>query len=282
MKSTTPYRSTSESQTSFVSGQGLVTCRFSVGSLAGRHSVLNQDSYACRAPDFFAVADGVGGGCFGEIASSMLVSQLSTLHTPQPDQIAQVLTEADTAIAQRIAQEGQGPGAAVCAAVWCIDATSFSWLAMTVGDCQVMVLASHGGDWHIRWSSPLQTYAAYDLPPPTKVSIHAPANMVGCGMSLPAQFHPITLVPGERLLLCSDGFHQVFSEQALEKLLSDSVFPLTKDTAQHWCHLAQQAGAQDDVTVIMVEPVVNVSVLWHRWVWATVGLAVVCFVFWEW
>jgi hypothetical protein len=81
-----------------------------VGSLAGLHSQFNQDSHACRAPDFFSVADGVGGGCLGEVASAMLV------RAPRPKQVAQVLVAADEAIAQRIAQEGSGPGAAVCAA----------------------------------------------------------------------------------------------------------------------------------------------------------------------
>ncbi|MEY3611780.1 MAG: hypothetical protein RJB14_1502, partial [Pseudomonadota bacterium] len=68
------------------------------------------------------VADGVGGGALGEVASAMLVHHMGQLQAPDAERVQQALSEADQAIAQRLLQEGQGPGAAVCAAVWLIDA----------------------------------------------------------------------------------------------------------------------------------------------------------------
>ena len=227
--------------------------RFSVASLRGIHSRVNQDSYACRSPDFFMVADGVGGGALGEVASAMLVNQLGQLQAPDADRVQLALKEADQAIAQRLQQEGQGPGAAVCAAVWLIDAQTSSWLAMTVGDCKVMVAAREGNAWQLRWSSPNQSYAQCGLPPPEGVDPASPANMVGCGMAFPALIEPITLQPGERLLLCSDGFYNAFSDAALCALLGDATVPLAPQMAQHWAEQAQQQGAHDDVTVLVVE-----------------------------
>lgn len=250
----TPYRITDDDARTVPAVRPAGGTRFSVGSLAGSHSRVNQDSHACRAPDFFAVADGVGGGSLGEVASAMLVRQLSSLHAPQPEQIAQVLQAADQAIAQRIAQQGQGPGAAVCAAVWSLDATASNWLALTVGDCQVTVLARGDAGWEARWTSALQTYAAAGLQPPTGVPPDAPANMVGCGMALPAQFDVLRLAPGERILLCSDGFHQTMHGHAWPYEWRHSPSPLPEDTAGRWCQEAQLAGARDDVTVILVEP----------------------------
>ena len=227
--------------------------RFSAASLRGVHSQVNQDSYACRSPDFFMVADGVGGGAFGEVASAMLVSQLSQLQVPDAHRVQHALKEADQAIAQRLQQEGQGPGAAVCAAVWLTDASTSSWLAMTVGDCKVMVAARKGDAWQLRWSSPNQSYAQCGLPPPEGVDPASPANMVGCGMAFPALIEPITLQPGERLLLCSDGFYNAFSDAALCALLGEATVPLAPQMAQHWAEQAQQQGAHDDVTVLVVE-----------------------------
>jgi protein phosphatase len=227
--------------------------RFSVASLRGIHSRVNQDSYACRSPDFFMVADGVGGGALGEVASAMLVNQLGQLQEPDADRIQQALIEADQAIAQRLQQEGHGPGAAVCAAVWLIDAKTSSWLAMTVGDCKVMVAARHGNFWQLRWSSLNQSYAQCGLPPPEGIDPASPANMVGCGVAFPALIEPITLQPGERLLMCSDGFYNAFSEAALCDLLGEETAPLAPQMAQHWAEQAQQRGAHDDVTVLAVE-----------------------------
>jgi protein phosphatase len=227
--------------------------RFSVASLRGVHSQVNQDSYACRSPDFFMVADGVGGGALGEVASAMLVNKLGQLQVPDADRVQLALKEADQAIALRLQQEGQGPGAAVCAAVWLIDAQTSSWLAMTVGDCKVMVAAREGNAWKIRWSSPNQSYAQCGLPPPEGVDPASPANMVGCGMAFPALIEPITFQPGERLLLCSDGFYNAFSDTALCALLGETTVPLAHQMARHWAEQAQQQGAHDDVTVLAVE-----------------------------
>jgi PPM family protein phosphatase len=244
--------------------------RFSAASLRGVHARVNQDSYACRSPDFFMVADGVGGGALGEVASAMLVNQLGQLEAPDAGRVQQALTEADQAIAQRLQQEGQGPGAAVCAAVWLIDAQTSNWLAMTVGDCKIMLAARVGDAWQLRWSSPNQSYAQCGLPPPEGIDPASPANMVGCGMAFPALIEPITLLPGERLLLCSDGFYNAFSDAALCALVGQSTGPLAPQTAQHWAEQAQQQGANDDVTVLVVERALNdtdtppVDSLWAR------------------
>ena len=199
------------------------------------------------------VADGVGGGALGEVASAMLVNQMGQLQAPDADRVQQALRESDQAIAQRLLQEGQGPGAAVCAAAWLIDASTSTWLVMTVGDCKVMVMSHAGEAWQLRWSSPNQSYAQCGLPPPEGVDAASPANMVGCGMAFPALMENITLQPGERLVLCSDGFYTAFSDAALCKLLDEAAVPLASEVAQHWAERAQQQGAHDDVTVLVVE-----------------------------
>ena len=239
---------------------------FSSASLNGLQTTLNQDCYACRSPYFFAVADGVGGGALGEVASAILVRRLGDLQAPHPDAVAQALKDADQDISQRMVQEGQGPGATVGAAVWLIDAKTSTWLAMTVGDCKVMVAARSGLTWRIRWESLNQSYAHCGLTPPLGVSVDSPANMVGCGMPLPALMQPITLAQGERIILCSDGFYTAFNDAQLQELLNQTPQPLSMSSAQIWCEKAQQLGALDDVTVVLVEqalpPTVASSGLW--------------------
>ena len=240
---------------------------FSSASLNGLQTTLNQDCYACRSPYFFAVADGVGGGALGEVASAILVLRLGELQAPHPDAVAQALKDADQDISQRMEQEGQGPGATVGAAVWLIDAKTSTWLAMTVGDCKVMVAARSGLTWRIRWESPNQSYAHCGLTPPLGVSADSPANMVGCGMPLPPLIRPITLAQGERIILCSDGFYTAFNDVQLQDILSQTPQPLSTSSAQIWCEQAQHQGALDDMTVVLVEQVIAPTVASSRW-WA--------------
>ena len=52
---------------------------FSVCSFTGVGHTINQDSHAFRDGRAYVVADGVGGGAWGEIASASLCSQLVLL-----------------------------------------------------------------------------------------------------------------------------------------------------------------------------------------------------------
>ena len=250
---------------------------FSSASLSGFHTTRNQDCYACHPPYFFAVADGVGGGALGEVASAILVRRLGELQAPHPDAVAQALKDADQEISQRLEQEGQGLGAAVGAAVWLTDAKTSTWLAMSVGDCKVMVATRGGLAWRIRWASPNQSYAHCGLTPPSGVSVDSPANMIGCGMPLPALMHPITLAQGERIILCSDGFYTAFNDAQLQELLTQTPQPLSMSSAQIWCEQAQQRGALDDVTVVLVEQVAAPRVV-SSWWWALALLSVTAMV----
>ena len=256
-------------------GDGLQQDRicFSSASLCGLHSALNQDCYACYPPYFFAVADGVGGGALGEVASAILVRRLGELQAPHPDAVTQALQQADQEISQRMEQEGQGPGAAVGAAIWLTDAKSSTWLAMTVGDCKIMVATRSSLAWRIRWESPNQSYAHCGLTPPAGVSVDSPANMVGCGMPLPALMHSITLAQGERIILCSDGFYTAFNDVQLQDILSQTPQPLSTSSAQIWCEQAQHRGALDDVTLVLVEQVLAPTVASSRWwAWALISV----------
>jgi serine/threonine protein phosphatase PrpC len=164
-------------------------------------------------------------------------------------------------------QEGQGPGAAVGAAIWLTDAKTSTWLAMTVGDCKIMVATRSSLAWRIRWESPNQSYAHCGLTPPAGVSVDSPANMVGCGMPLPALMHSITLAQSERIILCSDGFYTAFNDVQLQDILSQTPQPLSTSSAQIWCEKAQHLGALDDVTLVLVEQVLAPTVASSRW-WA--------------
>ncbi len=107
--------------------------------------------------------------------------------------------------------------------------------------------------------------------------------MVGCGLPLSAQFYPITLAAGERLILCSDGFYNALNVEDIQKILNETPQPLSLSSAQTWCERAQRNGALDDVTVILVEPVAVPAVI-SMWWWTVAFVLAMALAFgsWDW
>jgi protein phosphatase len=252
----------------------LERCRFSAASLVGPNHHINQDSYVCNAPDFFGVADGVGGGALGEVASAMLIKALGELKQPTTTEVDNVLKATDRAISHRLIQEGQGQGAAVCAAVWRQKERKDGWLVMTVGDCKVMMASLRNSAWSICWSSTVQSYEHLGLPPPSGVSKESPANMVGCGMQHPAHFYTIKPNANDIVILCSDGFDNVSNEEEILELLNKTDLPLNSRTAQYWCEKAQELGTRDDVTVILVQTETSSPHNWLAIGWSLILISV--------
>ena len=221
-------------------------------SIKGTFHDLNQDSLHWQDGQFWGVSDGVGGGAHGEVASRMLMDAMSSLSAPDEQAVQGALQAADRHIDTQIRSLGRGPGAAVMACLWAQPRPG-EWLAAIVGDCKVLHLHRRRGSWQTQWASTEQTYEHARLQPPPGVSPQSPANMVGCGMSLPALTHSLQVRNGERLVLCSDGFASQLAHPDLSTRVERSKRALPPDLAQAWCEAARSAGSQDDITVLIVQ-----------------------------
>ncbi len=85
-------------------------------------------------------------------------------------------------------------------------------------------------------------------------AVHHPQKNVitralGSDQHVDADIFPVTLIPGDSLLLCSDGLSNVVPEQEIEAVMLDS------DTAESACRdlmeLALSRGAPDNVTIVV-------------------------------
>ena len=247
----TPQRSNLEAPTHRSGRWRTTQWPFSAASIKGTFHAVNQDSFHCKAGHFWGVADGVGGGAHGEIASQMLMARMAALSAPSPDIIHAALLEADQQIGDWIQAQGKGSGAAVMACLWAKDPQA--WQVALVGDCKVMHMQRQAGRWHRLWASPEQTYDYAGLQPPEGVSANSPANMIGCGLAMPALMHTLRIRDRERLVVCSDGFSSQCERGALAQRVADAASPLEPGLAQAWCDAARDAGSQDDITVLIIE-----------------------------
>lgn len=224
-----------------------------VMSLTGLNRSVNQDYFAFRDALAYVVSDGVGGGAWGEFASQHLADKLSLIQHPDAETLALHFSRIDSEIAAKIEQLGSGLGAAVVAGLWPIQESDSEWIASWVGDCRLSYMCLADGRWTNSWVSTDQTYEQLKMNAPEGISIYAPANMVGCGLSLPPSHRYFKWDQGGRVILASDGFWSVVSPMLLEHEMNQSHGLFSHDMARQLCLLAVEHGSQDDITVMVIE-----------------------------
>jgi serine/threonine protein phosphatase PrpC len=253
----TPHHADLSSSQAFQAELGHRIFNFSVCSFTGVGHTTNQDSHAFRDGRAYVVADGVGGGAWGEIASASLCSQLVLLDQVNERFVDLAFAKADVSIANKLQELGSGPGASVGMGLWPCANASQEWLVSWVGDCRMLHLHQERGQWKNKWLSKDQSYLNLKLNPPAGIAIGSPANMVGCGMSFPVSHHRLQWFEGERVVLASDGFWGAVDLSVLDHQFSHDLHSFSADIAQKLCLLAQSSGSQDDITVMVIERAAN-------------------------
>jgi serine/threonine protein phosphatase PrpC len=233
-------------------------------SEVGTNHPNNEDSYRympkARSPRFCGVADGVGGGSHGDIASAVLLDHcMAAGHDDLRGELAlsQWVASSDEVVRKRIAQFGDKPGAATFVGVWFLDDwfnISCSFYTAHVGDCRIYHLIPDAENLWIDQITLDQTYSNLGLQPPKGGSGDDPARMVGVGAAgtPPVALH--NLREGEALLLCSDGLHKFLSDDFIARIIDEGW--QTARTEEAICHTlvveAKAAGSYDDVTALLV------------------------------
>ncbi|HLL10329.1 MAG TPA: PP2C family protein-serine/threonine phosphatase [Rubrivivax sp.] len=224
-------------------------------SLCGAGHARNQDA-VIAAPPLFAVADGVGGGSAGELASSELLAWCRDIPPKvwrRPQALSARLRHADAALAQTL--QTLHPGGR--------SATTFAgaWLGQDgrgciahVGDSRILRLQPQPtGEWHCTALTVDHTYANLGEQPPAGGDPDDPARMVGVGAAGEPAVASLRLRENEWLLLCSDGLHRFVPMPLLARLCqrgagSSSLQALAQELAR--CALAR--GSHDDISVLLV------------------------------
>ena len=245
---------------------GGVFCRIeaAAASSCGEQRGSNEDAHSRLGDDgqLFIVADGVGGGAMAALASRELVSHLHSALDGQridDDRIARAVLSADKAVARRIGQVTDSPGAATFAL--CAPANLFAsrWLVAWVGDCRVYRLASRA-DNDIELLTRDDTFRHLNETPPSGGQLDDPARMVGNGATLGASVGIHELAHGDLLVLCSDGVHKHLATSDWNRLLRQPA-----GLVQHCQTLiatARANGSVDDATVLLLR---RVSLPRPRW-----------------
>ena len=217
----------------------------------------NQDSYVV-APPVFVVADGMGGHSAGEIASEAVAARLSELENAPhvaPDDIDRLLLQAVSDIHERVGETDLGAGTTVTGLTVTHSDGQPNWLVLNIGDSRVyqffrgslsQVTSDHSVVQHL-----IDTGAIS----PEEADSHPHANVitraVGFNEDPVPDYVELALIPGQRMLICSDGLTKELTDFGIRHCLSTA--RTAREAAEDLVKQALQNSGRDNVTVIVID-----------------------------
>jgi PPM family protein phosphatase len=220
----------------------------------------NEDYFVSdTGSGIFILADGMGGARAGEHASRIGAERLyeyllSKGSLDGLETLERGFLEANQAVcdASRENPELEGMGTTLVAAVETGDNTI---QVCSVGDSRAYQVT--GGQLAVVTRD--QTWVAEVGPRlglteqalKTHPMRHVLTMAIGCGEELRVHSHPITMEPGDQILLCSDGLHGVVDEEIIHQAL------ISRKSLDVKCHYLIEAakgkGGPDNITVVLIQ-----------------------------
>ncbi len=230
--------------------------RLRVGSRTdvGRVRPHNEDSLLVEPP-VFVVADGVGGSEAGEIASNIAVRTMSERAPKIADTkaLGEAVEIANQAILEAVERgEGRwGMGTTMTAAV--IDGDRMA--VAQVGDSRAYRMRAghleqltHDHSLVAAMVESGQITEHEALAHPSRSII---TRALGSDPEMFADLYEFEMLPGDRVLMCSDGLCGILYKEDIENILLDSPHP--QKAADRLVEAANLAGGTDNITVIVID-----------------------------
>ena len=226
---------------------------------------INQDAMLVAAP-VHAVADGMGGHDGGEVASALVVEQLATLagRIMAPAEAVAAIHDALAAGQARIAEHAAAARAAgharftagttVVVAVQ-VEAPGAEFVLANVGDSRAYRFLDGKLEQVSIDHSVVQELIDSGRLDPADAGHHPERNVVtralgGRTASVPDLFR-LSLPPGGRILLCSDGVSGMLAHESIAAILASTSGP--RDAADRLVAAAVAEGGRDNATAVVID-----------------------------
>ncbi|MBQ1850020.1 MAG: Stp1/IreP family PP2C-type Ser/Thr phosphatase [Lachnospiraceae bacterium] len=230
----------------------------------GRKRKLNEDFVCAKTektgalPNFFIVADGMGGHKAGDRASMETVgTMLQSIENAKEKEPKDILYSALMAANLKVFQDAskspelEGMGTTVVAATICGQ----KLIAMNVGDSRLYLIS----DGEIRQitndHSLVEEMVRNGVIPKERARNHPKKNIitraVGVGSVVEPDFFEVDVKAGDRVLLCSDGLSNMLEDAELLKVVG-SIGSL-EEKANLLVDAANENGGKDNISVVLVE-----------------------------
>ncbi|MEV3937276.1 protein phosphatase 2C domain-containing protein [Glycomyces sp. NPDC049804] len=220
----------------------------------------NQDSVFAGS-HFIAVADGMGGMAAGDLASAIVINTVARLDVPPPpdsvvDELADAVADANRAIRRQVADDPQKEGMGTTLTALWFDGEWFN--LVHIGDSRAYRLREGGFEQITVDDTYVQMLVDEGRITAEEAERHPQRSLLlralGAAEVEPA-FQTIKGVPGDRLVLCSDGLSGPVSDADIARTLQNAVTP--QEAAETLVQQALDAGAPDNVTVLVADVVAD-------------------------
>jgi protein phosphatase len=244
-----------------------------VGSDVGRIRDNNEDSFGSAWLEdgslFVIVADGMGGHEAGEVASSLAVRVVEDVVREDPDadprdRLYNALLEANQAILEEGASSGtRGMGTtAICAIV----KGNQAYIGQ-VGDSRCYQFRRGHKVWRSTDHTRVQMLVDEGRLSEEQARHHPEAGMLtralgharmADGQPLVPQVldQPVVLEPGDSLLFCSDGLHDLLEDEEIARAAAGKAGP---DAIKSLIAMACDRGGHDNITIALVNTTAKVG-----------------------
>jgi len=236
---------------------------------AGRLRTNNEDSFIVQ-PVFkkqwllACVIDGVGGYAGGEIAAQLtrdeIIARLNKLPVDMLPHLATTLDKANERIVKEKAQNPQNENMACVVTLALVHPAKNMLYFAHVGDTRlylfrdgslIKITRDHSAVGFLEESGRLTEEAAMQHPKRNEVNkalgyereIHLVKDFVDTGES--------PFLPGDSILLCSDGLTDMVPAAGIISVLSESSPP--EEKCRQLVNAANNAGGKDNITVVLVQ-----------------------------
>jgi protein phosphatase len=229
----------------------------------GRVRESNQDYvYASESPvgnlpNLFIVADGMGGHNAGDLASKYTVEQIVTYIRQAPmtspvDLIRGALTKANADL-MALAKNDENLAGMGTTVVIATILDSCMYLA-NIGDSRLYLMREELVQI-TKDHSLVQEMVRMGEMEASEAKSHPDKNIitraVGAFEELEIDFFEQQLLPGDVILMCTDGLSNMVDDAGIRRIIEE--YPEVSDRVQHLIEAANRAGGKDNISVAMIE-----------------------------
>jgi len=226
----------------------------------GRRRTSNEDAFLADGHlGLFVVADGMGGHAAGEVAARLAVDTVRRVlgesgAGPEPRlTIERAIREANRAIVERTHEHESLEGMGTTLVLALID-TASAWISH-VGDSRAYRVREGSLQLLTRDHSWVNEQIRMGLLSQEEARRHPWRNVVtralGSREQVEAEVGVEDLVPGDRILLCSDGLNSMVKEERILEAIRGAGSDLEL-ACQRLVELANGSGGEDNVTVLLL------------------------------
>jgi serine/threonine protein phosphatase PrpC len=237
--------------------ESTVTLSWAFISDRGNKRAINEDSVVANPP-LFAVADGMGGHSNGDVASAAVVTRLSEISGRafiDPDTIDRALEQALEDI-DRVGDESLlGTGTTVTGVALTIVDDVAEWAVFNIGDSRVYFLNGNALEQVTVDHSVVQEMVSAGLITKEQAETHPDSNVITRAVGFHEKPVPdyagVPVIPGQRILVCSDGLTKELTDHGIRHYLMTT--PTAERAAAELVAAALANGGRDNVTVLVID-----------------------------